>query len=49
VVDYSEAKDEMFAKTDTSEARWWVVPADEKKSARFNCIAHLLDSIKYKT
>ena len=47
-VDYSLAKDEMFAKTDTSEASWWVVPADEKKRARLNCIAHFLDSIHYK-
>ncbi len=47
-VDYSRAKDEMFAKTDTSECRWWVVPADEKKRARLNCISHLLDSISYK-
>jgi len=47
-VDYSQAKDEMFAKTDTSEARWWVVPADKKKSARLNCIAHLLSCVPYK-
>jgi polyphosphate kinase 2 len=47
-VDFSRAKDEMFAKTDTSECRWWVVPADEKKRARLNCISHLLESIKYK-
>ena len=47
-VDYSRAKDDMFAKTDTSEARWWVVPADAKKRARLNCIAHFLDSIPYK-
>ncbi len=47
-VDYSKAKDEMFAKTDTSESRWWVVPADRKKKARLNCIAHLLSSIPYK-
>ena len=47
-VDYSKAKDEMFAKTDTSECRWWVVPADEKKRARLNCISHLLESIPYK-
>ncbi len=47
-VDYSRAKDDMFAKTDTSEARWWVVPADQKKRARLNCIAHFLDSIPYK-
>jgi polyphosphate kinase 2 len=47
-VDYSKAKDEMFAKTDTSESRWWVVPADKKKKARLNCIAHLLGMIPYK-
>ena len=47
-VDYSQAKDEMFAKTDTSEARWWVVPADKKKEARLNCIAHLLSCVPYK-
>jgi polyphosphate kinase 2 len=47
-VDYSKAKDEMFAKTDTSESRWWVVPADHKKTARLNCIAHLLSCIPYK-
>jgi len=47
-VDFSRAKDEMFAKTDTSECRWWVVPADEKKRARLNCISHLLESITYK-
>ncbi|MDB4944285.1 MAG: ppk2 [Labilithrix sp.] len=46
-VDYSKAKDQMFARTDTSESRWWVVPADEKKRARLNCIAHFLDSIPY--
>jgi polyphosphate kinase 2 len=47
-VDYSKAKDEMFAKTDTSESRWWVVPADDKKRARLNCISHLLSLIPYK-
>jgi len=47
-VDYSRAKDEMLAKTDTSECRWWVVPADKKKQARLNCISHLLSLIPYK-
>ena len=47
-VDYSKAKDEMFARTDTSEAPWWVIPADKKKAARLNCIAHLLSCIPYK-
>ena len=47
-VDYSKAKDEMFKHTDTSEVPWNVVPADDKKRARLNCIRHLLDSIPYK-
>ncbi len=47
-VDYSKAKDEMFEKTDTGESRWWVVPADNKKKARLNCISHLLSCIHYK-
>ena len=47
-VDYSRAKDEMFAKTDTSECRWWVVPAAKKKQARLNCISHLLSCVPYK-
>ena len=40
--DYSQAKDELFAATDTKQAPWWVVEADNKKRARLNCIAHLL-------
>ncbi len=46
-VEYSKAKDEMFAHTDTPEAPWWVVEADSKKRARLNCIHHLLSSIPY--
>jgi polyphosphate kinase 2 len=45
--DYSLAKDEMFAHTDTEESRWWVVKADDKRSARLNCISHLLAQIPY--
>ena len=47
-VDYSRAKDEMFAYTDIKEAPWWVVDADVKKLARLNCIHHLLSQIPYK-
>jgi polyphosphate kinase 2 len=47
-VEYSKAKDEMFAHTDIEEAPWWVVEADSKKRARLNCINHLLSSIPYK-
>jgi hypothetical protein len=37
----------MLARTHIGEARWWVVPADDKKRARLNCIAHLLSLVPY--
>ncbi|MDX8340976.1 polyphosphate kinase 2 [Draconibacterium sp. IB214405] len=46
--DYSKAKDEMFAYTDTKISPWYMVDADDKKRARLNCIHHLLSSIPYK-
>src|SRR5271157_3546054 len=46
-VDYSRAKDEMFAHTDTRKSPWYVVNADSKKRARLNCIAHLLQQVAY--
>lgn len=46
-VEYSMAKDEMFKYTDTKQSPWYVVPADNKKRARLNCISHLLSSIEY--
>ena len=46
-VEYSQAKDEMFAHTDRKKAPWFVVNADDKKRARLNCIAHLLQQIPY--
>jgi polyphosphate kinase 2 len=46
-VDYAEAKDEMFAYTDTKESPWWVVEADDKRTARLNLISHLLEQIPY--
>jgi polyphosphate kinase 2 len=46
--DYSQARDEMFAATDTSWAPWYVVRSDDKKRARLNCITHLLQQIPYK-
>ncbi len=46
-VEYSRAKDEMFAYTDRRETPWYVVDADNKKRARLNCIAHLLRQIPY--
>ncbi len=47
-VDYSRAKDEMFAHTDIKQAPWYVVDADDKKRARLNCIRHLLSLIPYR-
>ena len=46
-VDYSKAKDEMFAYTDTKQSPWFVVEADDKRRARLNCICHLLSLIPY--
>jgi polyphosphate kinase 2 len=45
--DYSRARDEMLAATDTKHAPWHVLRSDDKKRARLNCIAHLLDQIPY--
>ncbi|MFT5395213.1 MAG: polyphosphate kinase 2 [Gammaproteobacteria bacterium] len=45
---YSKCKDEMFFNTDIPQAPWYVVPSDDKKRARLNCISHLLDLIPYK-
>ncbi|WP_346855053.1 polyphosphate kinase 2 [uncultured Draconibacterium sp.] len=47
-IEYSKAKDEMFAYTDTKISPWFMVDADDKKRARLNCIHHLLSSIPYK-
>jgi polyphosphate kinase len=45
--DYSRARDDMFAATDTPYARWHIVRTDDKKRGRLNCISHLLSSIPY--
>jgi polyphosphate kinase 2 len=46
--DYSRARDEMFAATDTPFAPWYVVRSDDKRCARLNVIRHLLSRIPYK-
>ena len=46
-VDYAEAKDQMFAYTDIKESPWWVVEADDKRTARLNLISHLLEQVPY--
>ena len=47
-VEYSKAKDNLFAHTDFKKSPWYVVPADDKRRARLNCISHLLSMIPYK-
>ena len=47
-VDFSKAKDAMFAATDILEAPWWVVEADVKRRARLNVMSHLLTQVPYK-
>ncbi len=46
-VEYSKAKDEMMDYTDIKQAPWYVVPSDNKKHARINCISHFLSKIDY--
>jgi polyphosphate kinase len=45
--DYSRARDEMFATTDTAWAPWFVVRSNDKKRARLNVIRHILSQIPY--
>ena len=47
--DYSRARDEMLAATDTKVAPWYIVMGDDKRRAQLNCIAHLLSLIPYKS
>jgi polyphosphate kinase 2 len=46
-VDFSRAKDEMFARTNIPEAPWFTVEANDKRRARLNCIRHLLSKVPY--
>lgn len=46
--DYSEARDRMLEATNTKHAPWHIIRSDDKRRARLNCIAHLLQSIPYK-
>jgi polyphosphate kinase len=45
--DYSRARDAMFAATDTPECPWYVVPSNDQRRARLNCITHFLSLIPY--
>jgi polyphosphate kinase 2 (PPK2 family) len=46
-LDYSKAKDRMMEYTDIKHSPWYVVPSDDKKRARLNCISHILSQIPY--
>ena len=46
--EYSRARDIMLEATDTKYAPWYIVPSDDKRRARLNCIRHLLSLIPYK-
>ena len=45
--DYTKAKEEMFERTNIPEAPWYIVPGNDKKRARLNCIDHLLTLFPY--
>jgi len=46
--EYSRARDMMLEATDTEWAPWYILPSDDKRRARLNCIRHLLSLIRYK-
>ncbi len=46
--EYSKARDMMLNATDTEHAPWYILPSDDKRRARLNCISHLLSLIPYK-
>ena len=46
--EYSRARDLMLDATDTKWAPWYILPSDDKKRARLNCIHHILSLIPYK-
>jgi polyphosphate kinase 2 len=45
--EYSRARDEMLARTNQGDVPWYIVPSDDKKRARLNCISHLLAQFPY--
>jgi polyphosphate kinase 2 len=45
--DYTQAKEEMLQRTNTREARWFIVEGNDKRRARLNCIHHLLQQVPY--
>jgi len=47
--DYSRARDDMFAATDTPWAPWFIALPDDKKRLRLNVLSHILSRIPYKS
>jgi polyphosphate kinase len=45
--DYTEAKEEMLERTNTADARWYIVEGNDKRRARLNCMHHLIKQIPY--
>ena len=46
--DYSQARDLMLKATSTKQSPWYIIRSDDKRRARLNCIAHLLELIPHK-
>ncbi|MEB3159482.1 MAG: polyphosphate kinase 2 [Synechococcus sp.] len=46
-VEFSKAKDAMFARTNIPEAPWFTVEADDKRRARLNCLRHVLSKVPW--
>ena len=46
--EYSRARDLMLKVTDSKHAPWYILRSDDKKRARLNCLAHILDLIPHK-
>ena len=46
--EYSRARDQMLKATDTKWAPWYILPSDDKKRARLNCLRHILNLLPYK-
>jgi polyphosphate kinase len=47
--DYTRARDDMFAATDSKWAPWYVAHSDDKRRARLDIISHILSNISYKS
>ncbi|CAM3660481.1 polyphosphate kinase 2 [Pseudomonas wadenswilerensis] len=45
--DYTRARDDMFAASDTSWAPWYVAVSEDKRRVRLNIISHFLKQVPY--